>query len=53
MVNYRLKASLLEVVENQLNDNDPKCTKRTLDRLMGFGYSVSESKEMIAQSWTN
>ncbi len=48
LVNYRLKAQVLEVVENQLEDNNPKCTQKTLDRLMDLGYSVTESKEMIA-----
>lgn len=48
MVNYRLKAQLLEVVDNQLHANDPKCTKVTLNRLMNLGYTKNESKEMIA-----
>ncbi|MFD1851674.1 SEC-C metal-binding domain-containing protein [Oceanobacillus bengalensis] len=48
MANYRLKTQLIEVVDNQLRDNDPKCTKRTLNRLMDFGYTKDESKEMIA-----
>ncbi|SHN23488.1 SEC-C motif-containing protein [Gracilibacillus kekensis] len=48
MVNYKLKAQLLDVVDNQLRDNDPKTTKRTLHRLLDLGYSETESKEMIA-----
>ncbi len=28
MVNYRLKAQLLEVVDNQLRDSDPKATSK-------------------------
>ncbi|WP_261134389.1 SEC-C metal-binding domain-containing protein [Bacillus sp. Marseille-Q3570] len=47
MVNYRLQSKLLEVVDNQLNMNDPKCTKKTLNRLLGLGYPVDESKKMI------
>jgi preprotein translocase subunit SecA len=47
MVNYRLKSHILEVVENQLKANDPKCTKKTFNRLLGLGYEVDESKEMI------
>ncbi len=48
MVNYKLKAQLLEVVDNQLRDNDPKTTNRTLHRLLDLGYSETDSKEMIA-----
>ncbi|WP_407668339.1 SEC-C metal-binding domain-containing protein [Oceanobacillus damuensis] len=48
MVNYRLRATLMEVLDNQLRDNDPKCTKKTLKRLMDLGYTEDESKEMIA-----
>ncbi|MGV3487238.1 MAG: SEC-C metal-binding domain-containing protein [Tuberibacillus sp.] len=48
MVNHRLKSQILEVVENQLKMNDPKCTQQTLDRLVDFGFSASKSKEMIA-----
>lgn len=48
MVNYRLKAQLIEVVDNQLQANDPKCTKRTFERLKDLGYTNEESKEMIA-----
>jgi uncharacterized protein YecA (UPF0149 family) len=48
MVNLRLKSHILEVVENQLKINDPKCTKKTFNRLMGLGFTEDESKEMIA-----
>ncbi|RCW74995.1 SEC-C motif-containing protein [Saliterribacillus persicus] len=48
MVNYRLKAQVFEVVNNQIRDNNPKCTKRTFHRLIDLGYSESESKELIA-----
>ena len=37
--NPRLKASFLEVVENQLKANDPPETKQTLDRLVAQGIS--------------
>ncbi len=39
---------MLEVVDNQLRDNDPKCTKKALNRLFDLGYAENESKEMIA-----
>lgn len=48
MVNYKLKALILEVVDNQINMNDPKCTKETLNRLMDLGYSKDAAKEKIA-----
>lgn len=47
-MNYKLKSTILEVVDNQLQMNEPKCTKRTLNRLFDLGYSLEESKEMIA-----
>lgn len=52
MVNYKLKSHLLEVVENQLNMNKPKCTKETFNRLMAAGFELNESKEMIASVLT-
>lgn len=48
MINTRLKAHILKVVDNQLKMNDPIITKETLNRLMGLGYSKEDAKEMIA-----
>ncbi|MGG7621278.1 hypothetical protein [Bacillus coreaensis] len=48
MVNYRLKSQILDTVDNQLKANDPKCTKKTFNRLLDLGYEAGESKEMIA-----
>jgi hypothetical protein len=45
--NPRLKAAILEVVDNQIGDNDPPETKQTLHRLMSEGYCESEAREMI------
>lgn len=45
--NPRLKALILEVVDNQLSDNDPPATRITLERLMSYGYSRKRAKEMI------
>jgi preprotein translocase subunit SecA len=47
MVNEKLKSSILEVIDNQMSINQPKCTKRTFRRLVELGYSEVESKEMI------
>ncbi len=44
----RLRASLFEVVENQLRDNDPPETRQTLERLVGEGFSAQEAKRLIA-----
>jgi len=49
MVKEKLKAKILEIVDNQININDPKCTKETLERLVNSGFSEIESKEMIGR----
>jgi uncharacterized protein YecA (UPF0149 family) len=48
MVNNKLKSSILDIVENQLKINEPKCTRETVDRLINLGYSENQTKEMIA-----
>ncbi len=45
--NPRLKALILEVVDNQINDNDPPITRETMERLKARGYTEKKSKEMI------
>ena len=45
--NPRLKATILEVVDNQLRANDPPETRFTLERLMAEGYSENAAKELI------
>lgn len=47
MANLRLKKLILEVVNNQLEDNNPPETKDVYDKLLAAGYSVSEAKEKI------
>ena len=46
--NPYLKATILEVVDNQLNANDPPETRSTLDRLIAEGHSEDNTKELIA-----
>ena len=46
--NPRLKAIILEVVDNQLRANDPPETRLTLNRLIEEGHSEKEAKELIA-----
>ena len=45
--NPRLKALILEVVDNQINDNDPPITRETMERLKARGYTEKKAKEMI------
>jgi len=43
----RLKRAILEVVRNQIRENDPPETKKTLDRLVGEGFSKDEAMKLI------
>lgn len=45
--NHRLKVAIIEVVENQLESNDPPEIKQTLDRLVSEGFSIQQGKELI------
>jgi hypothetical protein len=45
--NPRLKAIILEVVDNQLRADDPPETRTTLNRLIAEGYSEKDAKELI------
>lgn len=48
MVNNKLKSAIIDIVENQLKANDPKCTRETLNGLIELEYSEKKAKEMIA-----
>jgi len=45
--NPRLKALILQVVDNQLKNNDPPETKQTYNKLIKEGFSESEAKQLI------
>lgn len=45
--NAYLKSAILEVVDNQLEANDPPETRQTFDRLISEGYSEKEAKKLI------
>ena len=45
--NPYLKSAILEVVDNQLQANDPPETRHTFDRLISEGYSEEEAKKLI------
>ena len=46
--NPRLKAVIMEVVDNQLRAKNPPETHSTLERLIAEGHSENEAKELIA-----
>ncbi|WP_373893698.1 hypothetical protein ACUL41_03770 [Virgibacillus natechei] len=48
MEKNRLKAQIIEAVENQIEMNDPKSTKDTFNKLKKAGYAEITAKEMIA-----
>jgi hypothetical protein len=43
-----LRASFLEVVDNQLRDGKPLATRQTFERLQREGHTASEAKKLIA-----
>ena len=45
--NKVLNGAIMEVVENQIEGNDPPETKQTLDRLINEGYTEKEAKNLI------
>ena len=45
--NTYLKSAILEVVDNQLQANDPPEARQTFDRLISEGYSEEEAKKLI------
>ena len=47
-VNYRLKATILEVVENQLSMSELPIVRETFDRLCKNGDDAQIAKEKIA-----
>ena len=48
--NPHLKATFLEVVDNQLRANDPPETGQTLERLIAQGISREDAKDHIARA---
>jgi hypothetical protein len=48
--NPRLRATFLQIVDNQLRANDPPETRQTLERLMAQGISREDAKIYIAQA---
>lgn len=46
--NPRLKALVLQAVDNQLNENNPMYVRETFDRLIVSGKNKQQAKEAIA-----
>jgi len=47
---FYLKATILEVVENQVRENDPPETRQTLKRLLAVGYTQQRAVELIGSA---
>ena len=45
--NNRLSAAIIQVVETQIETNDPPETKQTYERLLSEGFSEQISKELL------
>ena len=43
----RLQQAIIQVVDTQVDSNDPPETKKTLVRLIAEGYSMDAAKELI------
>jgi hypothetical protein len=46
--NPHLRATTMEVLDNQLRENTPPETKETYERLLAEGHSVTQTRELIA-----
>ena len=45
--NNRLSAAIIQVVDTQIDTNDPPETKQTYERLLSEGFSEKVSKELL------
>ena len=52
MANPRLKATILEIVENQLAANDPPETRQTYERLLAEGHADADVRLLIGNLMT-
>jgi hypothetical protein len=51
--NPRLKAVILEIVDNQLRENTPPETRQTYERLLADGYTDQAARELIGAAMTS
>jgi hypothetical protein len=49
-VNERLRETIFEVIENQIDANDPPETLLTLERLVKDGYTDFQAKQLMGQA---
>jgi hypothetical protein len=49
-VNEHLRNTIFEVIDNQINADDPPETALTLERLMNEGYSDLQAKQLMGQA---
>ena len=49
-INENLREAIFEVIDTQINANDPAETAITYKRLMDDGYSEFETKQLIGQA---
>jgi hypothetical protein len=49
-VNERLRDTIFEVIDNQIDANDPPETALTLERLVKDGYSDFQARQLIGQA---
>jgi hypothetical protein len=47
MINDKLKDHIIEIVDNQMRDNNPKCTTEVFEKLVTSGYAEYMAKKMI------
>jgi uncharacterized protein YchJ len=47
MVNDKLQGHILEIIDNQMRDNKPECTKKIFEKLVASGYTEIIAKKMI------
>jgi Holliday junction resolvasome RuvABC DNA-binding subunit len=45
--NDKLKNHIIEIIDNQMRDNDPKCTTEVFEKLVAIGYAEDIAKKMI------
>ena len=45
--NPRLQRAIFEVIDNQIEANDPPETRETFDRLLREGYSKIEARKLV------
>jgi hypothetical protein len=43
----KLQGHIFEVIDNQIRDNNPKCTNEVFKKLIGLGYEENIAKKMI------